>query len=124
MLTGLTNPDEKPNATEPKDGKREPILESSLPSVPAAPAKPLDGKNSTSVMTKAETVMTAEETADLLARLQDCLSLWPGSDNKIMGKYVMTVFPIPEGLQVAKMTKKNGHDKVFCVNGVPVAGLE
>lgn len=124
MLTGLTNPEEKKSATEPKDGKREPILESSLPSVPAAPVKPLDGKENISVMTKAETVMTVEETADLLARLQDCLSLWPGSDNKIIGNYVMTAFPIPAGLQVAKMTKKNGHDKVFCVNGIPVAGLE
>ena len=67
-------------------------------------------------------VMTQEETANLLARLQDILSLWRGSDNKIIGHYVMTAFPIPEGVSIGKMTAKNGG-KVFCVNAEPVVSL-
>lgn len=124
MFTGLTNPEEKLNATANSEERSEPISESSPTSAPVAPAKPADGNPNIVVMTKAETVMTAEQTADLLARLQDCLSLWAGSDNKIIGNYVMTAFPIPVGLDIAKMTKKNGHDKVFAVNGVPVSALE
>jgi hypothetical protein len=67
--------------------------------------------------------MTASETADLLARLQDILSLWSGSDNKIIGHYVMTAFPIPSGIDITKLAVNGGHDKVFCVNGSPVTAV-
>jgi hypothetical protein len=67
-------------------------------------------------------VMTEEEISDLLARLQDVLSLWAGSDNKIIGNYVMTALPIPSGVKVDKVM--TGHGKAFSVNGVPVVGVE
>lgn len=63
----------------------------------------------------------------MLARLQDILSLWDGSDNKIIGNYVMTAFPIPAGVDITKLAVKEGHDtfqKVFCVNGKPVTHVE
>jgi len=68
-------------------------------------------------------VMTEQETSDLLARLQDILSLWAGSDNKIIGSYVMTAFPIPSGVDITKLAQGNGHDKVFCVNGKSVTAV-
>jgi len=70
------------------------------------------------------TVMTPEEAANLLARLQDILSLWPGSDNRIFDGFVMTVLPIPTVMTITKVEKKDCHDKVFCVNDEPVVSLE
>jgi hypothetical protein len=87
---------------------------SSQPQGPNAQPKPPAGKANTPVMTE-------EEVADLLARLQDVLSLWQGSDNKVIGNYVMTAFPIPQGMKIDKI---GGHDKVFTVNDVPVVGVE
>lgn len=68
-------------------------------------------------------VMTAQETADLLARLQDILSLWSGSDNKIIGEYVMTAFPIPAGVDITKLASGHDNRRVFCVNGSPVTSV-
>jgi hypothetical protein len=94
--------------------KSVPTLESSQPQGQNALPKPPAGKRNTPVMTE-------EEISDLLARLQDVLSLWEGSDNKIIGNYVMTAFPIPASMKIDKI----GHDtKVFTVNGTPVVGVE
>ena len=117
MSTKLTKADEKPNATESLDVKSASTLESWQKPAEIAPVKPPVGKGIINVMTE-------QETADLLARLQDILSLWAGSDNKIIGSYVMTAFPIPSGIDITKLTKTNGHDKVFCVNGKSVVGLD
>ena len=116
MSTKLTKAAGKPNVTGSPDGKSEPTLESLRPAVDSALPNPHAGKQIINVM-------TPQETANLLARLQDVLSLWSGSDNKIIGRYVMTAFPIPEGVDITKL--KTGHDnqKVFCVNGVAVTAV-
>lgn len=94
--------------------RKEPMSVSSQPPEPNAQQKPPAGKQSTRVMTE-------EEISDLLARLQDVLSLWEGSDNKIIGNFVMTAFPIPPSMKVDKV----GHDtKAFTVNGTPVVNVE
>jgi len=117
MSTKLTSPDERLERTESQDAKSAGTLESCQPLDPSAQPKRQDGKPDTSVMTD-------EEVMDLLARLQDILSLWPGSDNKIIGNFVMTAFPIPPSMQVGKVEKKGGHDKLFTVNGAPVVSVE
>lgn len=94
--------------------RNDPTLESCQPQGQNALPSRQDGKPNIPVM-------TAEEVSDLLARLQDILSLWAGSDNKIIGGYVMTAFPVP---QATKIDKVGGHDKVFTVNGVPVVGVD
>lgn len=66
-------------------------------------------------------VQTAGETAELLARLQQILSLWDGSNNKIMGHYIMIGLPIPMGVDITKLAVRGSQGKIFCVNGVPVA---
>ena len=80
----------------------------------SAPQNPPDGSPVMSAM-------TAEQAGDLLARLQDILALWPGSDNKIIGSYVMAALPV-NGLSIGKMDDGHGK-KVFCVNGVPVTAV-
>jgi len=97
--------------------RKESMSESCQPSGQNVQPKPQNGKV---VMT----VMTEEEAANLLARLQDILSLWPGSDNRIFDGFVMTVLPIPAVMTISKVEKKGCHDKVFCVNGTPVVSLE
>jgi hypothetical protein len=120
MSTKLTKADEKSNVTENPDAKSEPMSGSCQPLEASAIPKPPAGKSVMTVMT----VMTAEETANLLARLQDILSMWPGSDSKVIGGFVMTAFPIPPVMTVGKQAKKNGHDKVFSVNDIPVVSLD
>ena len=117
MSTKLMSPDERSERTESPDEKREPMLESSQPQGQSVQPKRQDGKQSIPVMTEGEI-------SDLLARLQDILSLWAGSDNKVIGNYVMTAFPLPPSVKVEKVMTKSGHDKVFTVNGVPVVSLE
>ena len=116
MSTRLMKPGERESEAENSDERNEPTLEPSQPSATSAEPRPNDGKKTTPVMTEAET-------ADLLARLQDILSLWKGSDNRIMGNFVMTVFPIPEGMKIEKVLGRNGHDKAYSVNGVPVVNI-
>lgn len=120
MSTKSMKADGKSSETENKAVKSGHTSESWQNQDTSAAPKPADGKENTSVMT----VMTAEEVSNLLARLQDILSLWSGSDNKIIGNYVMTAFPIPQGLEIGRMKKKNGHDNVFCVNKEPVSSLD
>lgn len=94
--------------------KKELTSESCQPQGPNVQQRRSVGKANTPVMTE-------EEISDLLARLQDILSLWQGSDSKIVGNYVMTAFPVPESIKVDKV----GHDKkVFTVNNVPVVNLD
>lgn len=119
MSTKLTNPDERSERMENQDGKSEPTSESSLPQESNVQPKLPDGKKNTSV----KAVMTQEEVSDLLARLQDVLSLWEGSDNKIIGNYVMTAFPIPDGMKIDKVMTADGK-KAFTVDGVPVVSVE
>jgi hypothetical protein len=118
MSTKLMNPDERSKRTESQDEKSGPTSESSLPQEQSVQQKPLDGKPGT----PAKAVMTQEEVSDLLARLQDVLSLWDGSDNKIIGNFVMTAFPIPAGMKVEKVMTATG--KAFTVDGVPVVNTE
>jgi len=120
MSTKLMKPDEKPNETANLDEKNGSTSGSWQPPEGTVQSKPADGKATINVM-------TAQETSDLLARLQDILFLWSGSDNKIIGNYVMTALPIPAGVEIGKLAvtskTKSGHDityKVFCVNGRPV----
>lgn len=120
MSTKLMKPGEKPKETANKAEKSGSTSESWQAPADTAQPKPADGKADINVM-------TAQEAADLLARLQDILFLWSGSDNKIIGSYVMTALPIPAGVDVGKLAvtskTKAGHDityKVFCVNGRPV----
>jgi hypothetical protein len=117
MSTKLMNPDENLERTENQGERNGATSGSSQPLEASVQPKQQDGKPSTPVMTE-------QEVADLLARLQDILSLWTGSDNKIIGNYVMTAFPIPPAMKIDKVEKKGGHDKVFTVNGVPVVGTE
>ena len=120
MSTKLMKPDEKPKRTASPDERSGSMSGSCQPPATNAPSNPPAGSEITNVM-------TAQETSDLLARLQDILFLWSGSDNKIIGNFVMTALPIPAGVDVSKMAvkavTKGGHDivyKVFCVNGRPV----
>lgn len=118
MSTKLMSPEERSEGTENPGARSEPILEPSPTTVASAPPKPSDGKPSASQPT-----LNAESTADLLARLQDILSLWTGSDNKIIGNYVMTAFPIPTGMKIDKVMTADGR-KAFAVDGVPVVNVE
>ncbi len=111
MSTKLIIPDERPSETESLDASSAATLASCQPVMTDAQPKPPDGKPSTSVM-------TAEELGDLLARLQDILSLWPGSDNRIINGYVMTALPLPPDMTVDKVM--TSHGKAFAVNGTPV----
>jgi hypothetical protein len=117
MSTKLMKPDEKPSATENLGAKRGNTSESCQTPDPSVQPKQPDGNLSTPVMTE-------DEVMDLLARLQDILSLWKGSDNKIIGNYVMAAFPIPPSMKVDKVEKKGSHDKLYTVNGVPVVNAE
>ena len=118
MSTKLMKADGKQNGTVNREEKSGLTSGSCQPQGQTAQPKPPAGSQGIPAMP----VMTQEETANLLARLQDILSLWRGSDNKIIGHYVMTAFPIPEGVSIGKMTAKNGG-KVFCVNAEPVVSL-
>lgn len=105
--------------------KKGPTSESSPVTVISAPQTPRGGKKATTGnTTKVMTVMTPEETADLLARLQDILALWPGSSNMIVEGKLLAAFPMPPEVMIGKTTKVNGHDKVFTVNKEPVVSLE
>jgi len=116
MSTKLTKADEKQKRTASPDEKSGLTLEHSKAHSTTAQQNPPVGS-------PVINVMTAQETSDLLARLQDVLSLWAGSDNKIIGNYVMTAFPLPVGIDITKLAQGNGHDKVFCVNGKPVTAV-
>lgn len=105
------------------DARNAPTLEQSPKHGKSAQQKPPNGKKNTLVMTNPK-VMTEDEISSLLARLQDILSLWSGSSNTIINGYVMTALPIPQVITISKVEKKNGHDKVFAVNGNPVISLE
>jgi len=124
MSIKLMKPEERSSGTENQEEKRGPTSEPGQPPVRFAQPNTPDGKQSTPVMTPVMTNLSAEEISDLLAKLQDILALWPGSDNKVVGSYLLAAFPIPVMATVEKMTKKNGHDKVFSVNGEPVVSLE
>ena len=113
MSTKLTNPEERQEKTENRGEKNVPMSESCQPPDQSAQQRQSDGKATT-------VVMTEEQVSDLLARLQDILCLWPGSDNRIIGNYVMTAFPIPLGMEIGKVVSSNGHDKAFSVNGTSV----
>lgn len=117
MSTKLMNQGEKSKRTASPDEKSVSMSESWQPQEQSVQPNPQDGKKTTPVMTEAEI-------SDLLARLQDVLSLWAGSDNQIIGGYVMTAFPIPPSMKVARVRKIGGHDKVFTVNNVPVVSIE
>jgi len=121
MSTKLTKAGGKLEGTESPDERKEPMSGSCQPPEANAPQKQADGKQNTSVMTS-QKVMTVEEISDLLGRLQDILSLWSGSDNRIIGNFVMTVLPVPAVMTVDKVENAS-HDKVFCVNGKPVTSL-
>lgn len=116
MSTRLTKAGVRSRGTESRGAKNAPTLGSCQS--PEASAQPNHLAGSP-VMT----VMTAEETASLLARLQDILSMWPGSDNQVIGMYVMTALPISVGVTVGKQKNKKGHD-TFSVNQIPVVALE
>lgn len=120
MSTKSTKTEGKSSATASPDERSGHTSESWQKPVNIAQPNPPAGNENTNVM-------TAQETSDLLARLQDILFLWSGSDNKIIGRYVMTALPIPEGVDIGKLAvsskSHDGHDmvyKVFCVNGRPV----
>lgn len=113
MSTKLITPGEKSSETENPAASSVSTSESCQPVMTDAQPKPTAGKASTSVM-------TADELGDLLARLQDILSLWPGSDNRIVNGYVMTALPVPADMTVDKVM--TSHGKAFAVNGVPVIG--
>ena len=119
MSTRLTNQGERSSATESPEEKRGSTSESWQTTSTSAQPNPPAGKKNTTVMT----VMTVEETADLLAKLQDILALWIGSDNKVIGKYLLVAFPIPPSVVITKISKNDGHDKVFAVNDDPVVSL-
>lgn len=123
MSTLLTNLGERSSETENPAERKEPMPGPCQPPESSVQPKPVDGNQNISVMTGEKVVMTSDQMMDLLARLQDILSLWPGSDNKVIGNFVMTALPIPDGLRVGKMPKNNGHDKVFSVNDEPVSAL-
>ena len=116
MSTKSMKADARPNVTANLDARSGHMLEHSPAHATTAQPNPPAGS-------RVINVMTAQETSDLLARLQDILSLWVGSDNKIIGNYVMTAFPIPAGIDITKLATNNGHDKVFCVNGRPVTAV-
>jgi hypothetical protein len=122
MSTKSTKAGTRSSATESLAGKNVPISVLSQAQEQSANPKQSDGKKSTVVMTKTQ-VMTAEEVSTLLARLQDILALWEGSDNKIIGGYVMTAFPVPSVMTITKV-ENSGHNKVFSVNGNPVTALK
>ncbi len=139
MPTKLTKPGAKQSATANQDARNVDTLAPLSESGQGTPQNPPAGSEGTvtvmtaqkvvmtvenAVMTTPSPVMTPQEIGDMLARLQDILSLWVGSDNRIMGKYLMVALPVPAGVVIGKVERKTGHDKVFTVDGNPVAGLE
>lgn len=117
MSTKSMKAEEKPEKTEAQEEKSASMLGSCQTPEENAEPKQADGKQITPVMTE-------EEASNLLARLQDILSLWQGSDNRIIGGYVMTAFPIPEVMTIGKVSNSDGHGKVFTVNDTPVTALD
>jgi hypothetical protein len=68
--------------------------------------------------------MTEEQVSNLLARLQDILSLWEGSDNRVIDGVLLVALPIPPVMTIETVMTKNGHDRVFAVNGQPVVAID
>lgn len=111
MSMRLTNPDEKQSETVAVMAeKNAPMSGYSQKPVTSAKQSQAGGRAG----------MSADEIADLLARLQDLLASWPGSQNRIDNPrgYVMAAFPIPSAMTVSKVT--GSHGNVFTVNDLPV----
>ena len=124
MSTKLTRPGARSSATASQGVKSGATLAPLTPAGQATPQnRPVGSESTSTVMTTPSTVMTREEIADLLARLQDILYMWPRSDNRIINGYVMVALPVPAGVNISKMDHKHGG-KVFSVDGEPVTAVE
>lgn len=124
MSTKLTRPGARSSATASQDAKSGVTLEPLTPAGQVTPQnRPVGSESTSTVMTTPNVVMTREQIADLLARLQDILYSWPRSDNRIINGYVMVALPVPAGVNISKTDHKHGG-KVFSVDGEPVTAVE